>query len=201
MTVGIVRTEINGLAGGAGLNQMVLAVQGTGDWTPTIAQSAVNAVRGLWNSFAGYLPNDVTYNTQAAIDLYDELTGTLIGTESAATTPAAVTGTLASGYASGAGAKIDWNTGVILAGRRVVGHTYVVPMGAGVYDTDGTLTAAAVSGGQTAINTYLAALNTGSLWHVVWSRPRANSQTPPGATTVQSGVLRDKTAFLRSRRD
>ena len=201
MAVGIVRTELSGLAGGPGLSQMTLAVQGTGEWNGTLAQSAVNAVRAFWASIAASMPNDVTLQTQPAIDVYDDISGQLIDSVSASSTPASVVGTVTTGYASGAGAKIDWQTGQILAGRRVVGHTYVVPLGASAYENDGSIVASTIANAQSAINTYLAALNTGSLWHVVWTRPRVGSQSPPGASVVTSGVMRDKTAFLRGRRD
>ena len=201
MAVGIVRTEMSGLSGGPGLSQMTLAVQGTGEWNGTLAQSAVNAVRAFWGSLASSMPNDVTLQTQPAIDVYDELTGALIDSVVAATPPTSVTGVSAAAYAAGAGAKIDWQTGQILAGRRVVGHTYVVPLSSGAFETDGTIGATMISSAQSAINTYLNALNTGSLWHVVWTRPRVGSQSPPGASVVTSGQMKDKTAFLRGRRD
>lgn len=200
MTVGIVRTEWSGTSGGPGLSQMAVYVGGGGTPTSTQAQSAVNAVRTFWSSIASYLPNELTLQVQPNMDTYDELTNTLTGTVTAGTAPATVAGSSSSTYAAGCGLKVDWNTGVVLGGRRVVGRTYIVPIASVCYDNDGTLATTPKDTITTAANTLLTSLSTGGLNMGVWTKP-GGVNSVPGITAVTGATVKDKTAILRGRRD
>lgn len=200
MTVGIVRSNWSGTSGGPGLTQHAFYVSGGGDPTGTQAQAACNAVRGLWAALAPYLPNEVTISVQPVVDQYDELTETLTGSTTVGTTPTPVTGGATGNYLGGVGFKLDWNTGVILGGRRVVGRTYVVPAAAGAFDSDGTLVPATITAIQTAQANFLTALSTGGCNLAVWTRP-GGINSVPGLTAVTNGSCKDKSAILRGRRD
>lgn len=201
MTVGILRTEWSGTSGGPGLTQMA-AVAATGsEWSATDAQAAVNAVRAFWDAQKAMLPNELTLQVQPVVDQYDELTGTLTDSVVAATQPVVVQGTSAAVYAGGTGYKINWETGLIRAGRRVVGHTYVVPCSSGTFDTDGTLNTNNAQLARDASLALISNLALSNIGLVVWSRPSETSQTPPGLSAIQTVSITDKTAILRGRRD
>lgn len=105
-------------------------------------------------------------------------------------------GTATFNPAAGVGACVTWITGVIIAGHRVTGRTFLVPLSVDSYDTSGTLTEAC----KTAIGEFATELLTHTSL-AVWHRP-----TSPGASdgAVASCVgyrLRDKVAILTSRRD
>lgn len=200
MTVGVVRTMWSGTSGGPGLTQMAVYANGGGTPTSTQAQSACNAVRAFWDAIKTLLPNELTLTVSPNVDTYDELTALLTGSVTAGTAPLPVTGTSSTSYAGGCGLKVDWNTGVVLGGRRVVGRTYIVPASSNVYDADGTLSAGSVSLIQGAASTMLTSLSTGGLNLGVWTKP-GGVRSVPGITAVTGASIRDKTAVLRNRRD
>ena len=105
-------------------------------------------------------------------------------------------GTGAVGAAAGVGACVSWLTGGIVGGRRLRGRTFLVPLHNSTYDTDGTFT----SGVLTALTAFQTAMRAaGPL--AVWHRPT----TPGGTDGTSYGVIgarvRDRVAFLSSRRD
>lgn len=200
MTVGIVRSEWAGTSGGPGLTQHAFYVSGGSEPTGSQAQSAVNAVAGLWEALKSLLPNEVSIQVSPTVDTYDDITAVLTGSQVVSTPPPVKVGLGTGTYAGGVGFKIDWNTGVILGGRRVVGRTYVVPATSTVFDIDGTLAASAISAANTAAANMLTAMSTGGCNLAVWTKPGGVSSVP-GMTAVTSGTCRDKTAILRGRRD
>lgn len=159
----------------------------------------VAAIRDAYNMVFNSLPGLTTIQVPGSGDTIDDTTGELVGAWTAAT-PAVITGTGSSTAAAGVGACIGWQTGGIVPGtkgpRRLRGRTYVVPLSTDAYDPQGTLTTTALTRlGQMADALQAA----GPL--AVWHRPL----TPGSATGNSYGVIshrvRDKVAYLSSRRD
>lgn len=201
MTVGLVRMAWSGTSGGPGLSQWAVVSATGGSWSSVNAKDATDAARALAVSMAAFLPDELQLQVLANVDLYDEKTGTLTGTATASPAPLNVTPTSAATYAGGVGAKVDFNTGVIRNGHRVVGHTYWVPLISTVYDNSGTLGATQMSTITTAHTTFIAALASKNLGLQVWSRPKQQGDGTGGLSSVVSASIKDKTAFLRGRRD
>lgn len=200
--VAIVRTEWSGTSGGPGLTQMAVLGAAGGIWNPGGTQAAVNAVRAFWASLTGQLPNELSLVVSPVIDDYDTVSGELVGSYTAGTSPAPVLGTSTATYAAGAGFKVTWNTGQIRNGRRVRGSTFVVPAAQVVYDTSGRIIGTTQTVVNNAAGTLLSALGSAGTSMAVWSRPR-ELPTPRGgyATEVVTGTCSSKTAIMRGRRD
>lgn len=201
MTIGIVRTEWSGTTGGPGLTQMAMAYQGGTSWTPSAAQSAVDAVRGFWASMTSSLPNELSLSVDPQVDMYDEVSGQLTQSLSVVTPPASVAGAATGSYAGGVGVRFNWNTGAIMNGRRVVGRTYVVPAAAGVFESNGTVLGTVITNLTGYGTTLLSNLAAANLALVVWSRPATTSSNDGAMTVVQTASVPDKSAILRGRRD
>jgi hypothetical protein len=125
----------------------------------------------------------------------DSVTGALTGGWSV-TPPANVNGSGEGQHAAGTGAVVRWTTGEIIRGRRLYGHSYLVPLTRGNYNVDGRLLPAAVSAFQGAAMGLVGALGTALQ---VWSRPVAGAGGV--AMPVTGAVVPLKVAELRSRRD
>lgn len=202
MTVGIVRAEWSGTSGGPGLTQIAVLGAAGGDWNPTGAQSAVNAVRAFFNALTANIPDEVRIQVSPIVDTYDRGTGTLISSSVAASVPGVVAGTSTAGYAGGAGIKVVWNTGQIRNGRRVRGSTFIVPISAAVFTATGNVGGTFVTQVNNAAATMLSSLSTGGTPMGIWSRPREVPSPRTGfATEVISGSCTLKSAILRGRRD
>jgi hypothetical protein len=166
------------------------------------SQGWVDAVRTMFNAVAGQLPNDVSISFPGEYLERDTETGTLLGS-TAVTPPASVTGSSAGVYAAPAGARIRWNTGAIVAGRRVSGSTFLVPLATTAYQTDGTILAAVITTLQNAAQAYLDDVD---MVPAVWSRPTFTGDPPVldrggSIHAVQGVAIPDRVAVLRSRRD
>lgn len=156
------------------------------------AQTIANAVRAFFDSLKGLFPNEVSWSFDTE---YLELNvdGTLEGVF-AVSAPATVIGTDTSTYNRAAGVRIDWGTGEIVAGRRLVGRTFLVPTGAGAFDSNGLVTSANSAAIITAANTLRTAVSSiASLG--VWSRTHAIFHD------VASVSVPPKGAILTGRRD
>lgn len=163
----------------------------------TGAQAAANAVRAMFLAIAttnARIPNDVsfTFDSEATIHADD---GTLTSVLVVGSVPASVTGAGAGGWAGGIGVKVNWETDAVISGRRLVGHTYWVPAASGCFDTDGTLTAAAITDFRNPSNAYLTALGSAGL------EGRVVSLTSTSSVSITTATVTDKSAIMRSRRD
>lgn len=202
----IVRTSWSGTTGGPGLTQM--AFQGIVDphsWDATSAQTVVNAVRTFWDTFKVQIPDNITLTVQPTIDVYNNISGELVGSYAAATPPTAVAGTSAAVFSMAAGLKLNLNTGIIRYGRRIKGAIFVVPASSASFTTDGIVTAGtitALNGAGAALITTLASSN---IQPVVYSRPKEAVGTNPARDGAVAAVVSYSTspkgAILRGRRD
>jgi hypothetical protein len=168
--------------------------------------TALTSLRNMWIGYAQHMPSDVNISFQGFGDMFDDVTGSITGEWSAAA-PAAAQGTITGGYPGPAGAVVTWLTSSILDGRRLRGRTFVVPLGAGSYQEDGSLIPGVVAD-LTAVSNAFRIEQSASF--VVWHRPRAARAATAklkalpahaGANAlVTDAVVHDRVAILRSRR-
>jgi hypothetical protein len=153
------------------------------------------ALQAFWTGIADRLPSNTTIQVQSTGDRLDEATGAVIGAWSgAAQTP--IVGTGAGAYSAVSGAHINWRTAAIVAGRRVRGRSFLVPLYGGAYDSDGTIAATVLTDLRTNLATFVAAAAADLR---VWHRPVGGSGGSAHAVTAAD--IPDKAAALRSRRD
>jgi hypothetical protein len=156
--------------------------------------NAVAAIRAFFDSMRTRAPSGVSWAFPGELATCNDSTGTVVG-YSSVTAPSGVSAAGSGSYAAGVGCRIDWLTDGVLAGRRVKGRTFFVPMTASNFDSAGTIDGAALSSMQGYVNTLVSALQALPCVPLVFSR-RA-----PGVYAITSGVIVDKDAILRSRRD
>lgn len=151
-------------------------------------------LKALWTALKSSMPSSCTITVPAVGETFDDATGQLIELWTAGT-PMVANGGGNEAFARGVGGRLVWNTNGLTNNRRVRGSTFVVPLVAGAYDTDGTLSNAMLSGWNTVVETFVAATSTD---FSIWTRPIN------GAGGKSSGVtgfaIPDKIATLRSRR-
>jgi len=158
------------------------------------AATYVPIVRAFFDSIKALLPTGLSIQTSGSCDEINEVNGQLTGSQST-TTPAVVTGSSSVVYAGASGACVTWNTAGVIAGKRVRGRTFLVPLITTCYDTNGSLSATTL----TTLGTSAAGLITsGGGEFVVFARPRAF--TGGQAHPITGATVPDLAAVLRSRR-
>lgn len=172
----------------------------------SISLSNVAPIVTFFDSIKQYLPTALTVQVPQSGDLVAEATGVIQGVWTGSG-GATVTGTAVGVYAGPVGAVVEWLTGGIVAGRRVQGKSYIVPLSSIAYQSNGTL----LDSAATAINTAAATLQT-ALGNnlVVWSRPFEPDpdRVPPDERDPRAGTawpvlatrVPDMVAVMRSRR-
>lgn len=168
----------------------VLHYDGTEQPAPPVA-----AVLAALNASKALFPENMKITVPGAGETIDDNTGSLLGVWSSAG-GGTVTGTAAGATVLGVGACITWRTGTIVRGRRLRGRTFLVPLGAFVWEPNGTFSASALTQIQTLANALQA---TGGL--AVWSRPTGELAGDGDSGAVLSNSVRDVPAVLTSRRD
>ncbi len=154
-------------------------------------------IRTFFNSLITYLPSSVQILVPTSGDQISEATGLITGSYSATVTGGAVNATVGNTgvYAGASGAQIQWTTSAVIAGRRPLGKTFIVPGYSTMYDAFGSLNSTFIAALNAAGTTLIAALG-GEL--KVWSRPRP---TIAGANvTITACRTPDLAVTLRSRR-
>lgn len=163
---------------------------------PADAQAFANAVKAFVSGVAPAVPDDVTFTFDPEVRGLDTITGALTAVYPV-TAPTSVAGGSAATYAAGAGGRVDWLTSAIVAGRRLRGRTYVVPLTS--FQADGTLGTLGIDSLEDGATDYLAAMAPLTAEPVVWHRPVSGAG---GSTSVITAFsVPDKSALLRSRRD
>ncbi len=158
----------------------------------TEALACAAEFREFFVDLQALIPNEVTVGFDSEV-IVMALDGTLEAVYPI-TAPSNVTGTGSAAWAGAVGARVDWQTGEIVSGRRFNGRTYLVPLIATIFDTDGTLTSSArttIQNAADALISELGALETLQVW----------SRTHQVAEAVISATVPDKSAILRTRRD
>ena len=187
MAIQRLRCEWSGIGQvGPGLSTFYAEADGT--------QAIASAAAALFEAVKNVIPSGGSVQVPAQGDILDETTGELVGVwGSGPTTTVTMTGSQA--HAAGVGARVVWNTAGIVAGRRVRGATFLVPLGNASFDGTGTLVPTALTPITAGITAFLAQAGGNA---VVWSRPadgRVGSAHP-----IVSGNVPDKVSWLRSRR-
>lgn len=155
----------------------------------------ISAIKAAYGQLSGILANNVTIQIPGSGEQINDTTGELTGVWTA-TGSGPILGTGTAYSAAGVGGCVTWNTGGIVNGRRLKGRTFLVPLGVQQYDSDGTLQ----TGTTTALNAYATAMMaSGPL--AVWHRPTSAGAADGTSYGVLSFRVRDKVAFLSSRRD
>lgn len=162
------------------------------DPVSTSAQEASDSIRTYFAALSGYIPGEVSVLVDPAYQIYDDATGNLVAEGTVAVPAANVVGSNGGTFSSQVGVLVEWLTGVYIAGHRVRGRTYLVPL-AGFAELDGTL--------NDAIRT---TIQNASVWivdasenFVVWHRPVNGAGGSVSAITA--GRVQDHAAILRSR--
>lgn len=163
----------------------------------------MTALRTFFDSIKSLLPNSVTIQVPSSGDQLNDTTGTITGvwTGPAQTSVTGNGGVI--GYAGGSGAVVEWLTGLIVGGRRPIGKTFIVPLIAAAYDSNGTLASTTLTTLQNAANALVVAY-AGEL--KIFSRPftpPAGSSKPPRvgvAAQIVAARIPDLAAVLTSRR-
>lgn len=150
-------------------------------------------VAAFFTAIANRIPDNATITFPGEMTVHAD-DGTLIGAL-AFVAPAPVNCVGLGSYAAPVGARVTWETGSIVAGRRIRGRTFLVPLVSSTFDTDGSLTSANLTLIQNAANAFLTGLATDGEDLAVWS------QTTSTVSPVTSAVVPDQATVLRSRRD
>jgi hypothetical protein len=153
------------------------------------------AIRTWFNAIKGTVASNVTWTFPAEVRKYDTETGTLL--EALPVTPEASLAASGSGsYNAAAGRLVRWQTGSIVAGRRLIGRTFIVPTSNTGFGTNGEVSSSTISTDNTAHGVLLGALNSGDFKGLaVWSK------TAGVARRINSGATLQKATVLRSRND
>ena len=154
------------------------------------------AIRTFFSVALAYLPLGTVISPPSGGDTFESTTGILNGAWSM-TPGAALTSSAGGQYAKGVGMRVKWNTTGITRGRRVRGTTFLVPLVAGLYDSNGTIADTTITALQTAADTLIAA-DGGSMR--VYSRPSGAGATDGALHAVTSAQVVDQVSWLRSRR-
>lgn len=179
---------------GGGTGYSVFHVRESAGVALDVAVGAFAAdLRAGFASFAtAYLPDDVQINFDSEARELDVSTGTLLSVI-ALTAPATVAGGSTAVYSAPAGARVDLITEGIIAGRRLRGRTYIVPLISSAFTTNGTVSTTAQTALENGFAQFDGLQNVYSL--AVWSR------THGFLADVQSINVPAESAILRSRRE
>lgn len=153
------------------------------------------AIKTAFQNVAGSLSSGTTLTIPNTGDVINTASGNLVGSwtgTGGGTIQGSATG---AETAAGVGGCITLRTDSIIRGRRARGRLFVVPMAISCYDAAGTLKDADIGRLQALGDSLIAA-------HLlVWSRPTTKGGVDGNGCPVTTASVRDKVAFLSSRRD
>ena len=148
----------------------------------------------LFTSWKGFFPSGITWTIPGVADLLDVSTGVLTGANAPGGGGVVGSSGGAVDFKPGVGARVRWATAGVVAGRKVTGTTFLVPV-ASVEIPNGVPSASLASTGPGAANTYRL---TAGITPVVYSKPtvsRGGTVHPITSTSMPSSLT-----WLRSRR-
>lgn len=172
----------------------VLHYDGSNQSAPPVA-----SILAAFDPLKPVLPTALTVTVPNTGDIIDDVDGSLQGIWSASGGGTkGMTGTAP--CAAGVGACIGWQTGGIVNGtkgpRKLRGRTFIVPMSSDSYDAQGTLSTVA----QTQLESFASQLQAAGPMGI-WHRPSSLAARNGSSSSVLSHRIRDKVAYLSSRRD
>jgi len=166
-------------------------------YTTGSGSSLATALKTFFTSIQSSFPNSqVAWTFPAGGEVIDSVSGHLVGAWTGGTPSTLLAAAPGTGWASGVGARVVWNTAQVVNFRRVRGSTFLVPLNTSMYDADGTIVASAISNVQTAAANLLTAHPT----MTVWTRPPKGTSFGGGSSPITSGTCPDHVSWLRSRR-
>lgn len=193
MAIYKIQATWSGFPGAPGYSSFYFSDQAGG----STAAEARLAVHTFFDTMKIALSGSTLINVSPTVELYDETTGALIDYEDDDQDLGVIQGSASGGIVGPAGAVVNWLTATVVNGRRLRGRTFLVPLAASSFESDGTL-----SGSRLNTLSNAAAVLSGDGFATnfgVWSKPR-NGQ--PGAFgSVTAHRIPDMAAVLRSRRD
>lgn len=170
------------------------------------AETAQSPLSALLDDLKPGMPAQMSMLVASSGDIIDDTNGDLVGAWTG-TTQTPKVGADTSTYPAPAGACIRWDTDTVVDKHRVQGRTYLVPLGGGSYQNDGSINGTNVTNITNAATTFLALVDSNLK---VWHRPRkakaADGSKPAITARVGSSVFVtsahcvDRTMVLRSRR-
>lgn len=149
----------------------------------------------LFTPLGPLLPVGVTISFPTTVDEYNTTTGVLEDTY-VVEQNGDVAGSGAGDWAAPVGGRIEWRTASIVAGRRLRGRSFIVPLVASAFDTAGSLDSNAIGVLQFAADAYL---DGGGLPDQV--DPCVWSRTHGVLADISNATVPDQATILRSRRD
>jgi hypothetical protein len=158
-------------------------------------------VADFWNVVADRLPSAVQIVVEPAVSQINPQTGILEDEIATENVLAPLNGRVGGPFVAPAGVVINWKTGTLVAGRRLRGKTFLVPLGNTAYQDDGTLTPNTVIEMRAAAQGLAGNVPGPEVFPslVVWHRP-VNKQGGSVGVVIAAQVT-DKAAILTSRRD
>jgi len=171
------------------------------------ALAATTNVTNFWSAVQPYLPTTVTVQVDPSVKIIEDTDGLLDDIITVSPAPTSVSGTLAGQGPSPAGACINWNTTTVHGSRRIRGRTFIVPLAALHFASNGAVGGSATAGINAAASALRAAA--GPVFGV-WSRPvEADPTHLPKPIVGRTGLFApatgqsvpSKACVLRSRRD
>lgn len=174
-----------------GLAKTILHFDGS-----TVPPPDMTAIRAAFATLQSALPVSTVVTFPGDGVTINDADGTLSGTWSFGSTPAPVSGSSTDTSAAGVGACVTWSTGAIVGTRRLRGRTFIVPLSTFAYDQNGTITPAQL----TALGNFRAAMLALSPDLMIWHRPTTPGGTDGSSAAVNGSSVRDRVAYLGSRR-
>jgi hypothetical protein len=172
--------------------QGAVGLPGVSVFHGTLGASANADVKTFFTALVGSFPSGLTWTVPSTGDVINDTNGALVGTWVNAG-GGTVAATNASAYAAGTGAYVNWNTGIVVGGRRLAGRTFLAPIVTALYDA-GTITNVNLAAIQTAATALATAGNT-----LVWHRNHIGLSDGSSSAIVSASVP-DQVTSLRTRR-
>jgi hypothetical protein len=164
-----------------------------------LTETAVR-LHNFWDAMEPYLPLSVRVNLPNVLEEIVATTGELVA-EHSFIPGTVIAGAGTANFASAVGACINWRTIGIINGRKLVGRTFMVPLAASAYQSDGTIVDATRTALQNAAVTYADAGPGLGIDGAVWHRPSAPGASDGAVAGITTATVGDRVAVLRSRRD
>ena len=207
-TIMRVKARWSGFAGSPGYSNFYFRDFSSGAPTDADADAAADRVETFFQALPAYLTNATRITVQSDAEVIEETNGEIVSVLNAGAR-VAIAGTGGTGgYSAASGAVVTWRTGGVVAGRRVRGRTFLVPLAASAYGADGTITTGLVGTLQTAGAALISIAGSPDVG--VWARPHKQHVNKAGETipardgswwAATSVTVPTKVAVLRSRRD
>lgn len=160
---------------------------------PSDVDDLISIMRTFFTSIRTLCPDALQWSFPTAGDVINESTGVRTGTFTAASATA-VSGLGGSIWVNGVGARVKWLTTGVVAGRTVVGSTFIVPLISGSYEGAGNITSTALG----TLSTSAATVVAGTSKLRIYSRK--TSSRPGVSFLATASQAPDKVSWLRSRR-